>query len=265
MVALSTGKPHLRIDSATAVPIRVQSARGKLSAWRGEKKLHWQIFRRMQVLEYAPWQGAGPRERTALDSACLYDHPQQLRANADDLGAYGFDGGLLAFVLEIAVGLERVIGAVDHHLGGNHDDADVGKDRAQHRQTADATEVARGRRHQTGNLALVRYQRRLVRLRPRGPVDGIFQHAGNSAVVLGRTDQESVVLDQQTLEHLGVRRQPMLALDVAVVKRHGNVTQIDLGHRGSGGTRACSGDPDQLLVERAAAQASRERNDPDIG
>src|SRR5882672_5136746 len=119
----------------------------------------------MPVLEYAPWQGARPRGRTALDGACLYDHPQQLRGNADDLGADGLDGRLLALVLEFTARLERIVGAADRHLGGNHDDADVGKNRAQYRQTADAAEMAGARGNQTGNFALVRRQRRLVRLR----------------------------------------------------------------------------------------------------
>ena len=73
------------------------------------------------------------------------------------------------------------------------------------------------------------------------------------------------MFDQQAFEHLGVRRQPVLALDIAIVERQGDIAQIDLGHRSTGGTRAGSGDLDQLLVERAAAQAPCKGDDPDVG
>ena len=116
-------------------------------------------------------------------------------------------------------------------------------------QAAQAAKRPRRSGHEACHLAGELGQRLRPLHRPRHPIDGVLEYAGDRAVVFRRGDEQPVMGQEQVFELAAVFRQALAGLEVAVVDRQRVVAQVDERDFGAGVAGAVDGDADQLLVE----------------
>jgi hypothetical protein len=68
-----------------------------------------------------------------------------------------------------------------------------------------------------GDLALESHERWLARSGSRHPIDGVFEHRRNRAVVFGRGDQQALMVDEGLFEFRAVVWHPLFAFEVSVI------------------------------------------------
>lgn len=167
-----------------------------------------------------------------------------------------------AFVLELACGIEGFVGLGQGDLIRQDDDADVAKHGPQMDETAQTAERAGRSTEERGRFAAIGGERGfVVGLAAGGPVEGVLEHAGDGAVVFRGGDEEGVVVAEEGLQFFGVVGQAVLGLEISIEQRQREITQIEKGDFGTGGTCRIGSDADELLVEGAGARAARESED----
>lgn len=163
-------------------------------------------------------------------------------------GLQGLCGlGVFQFSGLVEGGADRAHG---DDIGEDHD-LEVVQQVVEFFEAAQSAQRAGGGGHDGRDLAFEGLQRRVVFLvLAREPVDRVLEHAAIAAVVIGRGDQESVVLREQFLQLLRVVGNALRRLEVAVVQRQGIIGEVNhrhLGPRAMGGLGRLF---QQLLVPR---------------
>ncbi|OLD64939.1 MAG: hypothetical protein AUI47_03665 [Acidobacteria bacterium 13_1_40CM_2_68_5] len=168
------------------------------------------------------------------------------------LGAGLLDLGRLLRVDQLSRRVERLARADDLHGRGQDENTEGRQHLAQHQDAAHGAIRARGGAHEERDLPLER-----VAGRSRGPVDDVLERPRDRVVVLRRADEEGVGGDDPLLELARPFRQPLVCLDVAVVRRHRHIAQVEQVDVGLAAQRL-DGHRQELTVEGAGTQGAGE-------